>query len=70
MNDDSMNERLCTPLSDLEIEKALFMMHPKKQFVPRFLIGASEWYTGKTIPMQKRCKTRRSTLSFDLCSGC
>ena len=25
-----MNERLCEPFTDLEIEKALFMMHPNK----------------------------------------
>lgn len=25
-----MNERLCVPLTDVEIENALFMMHPSK----------------------------------------
>lgn len=28
--DDSMNDRLCTPVTDAEIEAALFMMHPDK----------------------------------------
>lgn len=38
--DEQMNERLCSPVTDMEVEKALFMMHPNKSPGPDgFTVG-------------------------------
>jgi hypothetical protein len=45
-----MNERLCAPLTDLEIECALFVMHPNKSPGPRMMFAEqleTSWKVGR-----------------------
>jgi hypothetical protein len=66
--DDTMNASLCAPISDDEIERALFMMHPDKSPGPDGLT-AGFYIRHWNILKLSICAAVRNFLSGGICQS-